>query len=84
MSLNDFSTEEINSLLEIKIDENTSVKDASFVQFVGWALKKVNNLNALDPVVQEVLALSRSFPSRNMPDEKKIDILLKLKKLNVI
>lgn len=77
--------EEIDVLLDIPIDQNgVTVRNSLATQFISWALKKIDGLKTYDSDVQAITALSSSFPGRLMADEKKIEIVLKLKKLGVL
>jgi hypothetical protein len=75
--------EEKQALLNIPIDNNTTVKSANTLTFVQWCLKKINGADANAPETREIIALN-VFPGANMDDNHKLEILLKLKKLGVI
>jgi hypothetical protein len=75
--------EEKQALLNIPIDQNTTVKSANTMAFVQWCLKKVNGANANAPETREITALN-VFPGANMSENQKLDILVKLKRLGVI
>lgn len=77
--------EEIERLLNVKIDATYTVRSALAKQFISWATKQVNNFEMFDPTVQEITALVRyGFPGQTMTDEQKIDIMLKLQKLGIV
>ena len=73
-----------DNYLNIMIDASTSVRDALATSFIAWCLKKVNNLPAFDPNVNEITSMSLTYPGRLMDDDKKIEILQKLEKLGVL
>jgi hypothetical protein len=69
--------------LELKIDANTTVKDAGGMQFISFLLKKIDGQNAFDSRVATISGLAHSFPSKTMPDEDKIRYLKMLEELNI-
>ena len=76
--------EERDRYLNTKIDATMLVKDAPGVNFVSYLLKKVNGMNAMDPRVAEINALSQAYPGRNLSDDNKIEWLQKLEALGII
>lgn len=60
------------------------LKDATAMTVLQWLSKKLDNVKAYDASVVELTALLTNPPmSRTMPDEKKIEIVMKLRKLNI-
>ena len=84
MRKNQLTQDEVNVFLEIKIDDNTTVRTALAKPFLIWVLKKIDNLPMFTPEVAELTAMSNSFPGQTMSDSNKIEILVKLKRLNLI
>lgn len=84
VKLNNMTKEEIDNLMDTKIDETRTVRDALTTQFIGWALKKTDGLPAFDPAVREISMMSTTYMGRSMSPDKKLEVLLKLQKLGVL
>lgn len=76
--------EKLESMMNLKIDATITIRESLATQFIGWALNRINGLEAFNSDVQAVSALSQMMPGRTMSEEQKLDILIKLEKLNVL
>jgi len=72
-------------VLQLKVDNNTTVIDATAVQFIQWVLRKVNdaNLTSNSSAVSELNMLASGYPGRVMPVENKIEIIEKMKRVGI-
>jgi hypothetical protein len=60
------------------------LKDMTAFGFLQWMANKLTNIKSFSPESIELTSLTQSPPmSKNMPDERKVDILKKLIKLGI-
>ena len=70
--------------LDIKIDPNTSLREASGTVFMQWVLNKVGKSNLSNNYTSEIIMLANAYPGRVMADTEKIKLLEKMKKAGIL
>lgn len=73
-----------DDLLDLKLNKDTTLKQATAIEFIQWALKKVNdsNLPATSAII-ELNAMANFFPGKFMQDEQKLETLKKMQKAGI-
>lgn len=71
--------------LNYKISEDKTLKEATYLETINWALKKVDGLPAFDERVVKITSLAKvAILPKEMSDEQKEMIYDLLKSLEVI
>lgn len=60
-----------------------TLREMSAITFTQWVMKKIDGLSYNNPKVREISALNSTVFSRTLPDEKKLEIVNKLKDLGI-
>ena len=71
------------SILDKKINDTTTLRDASSIQFIQWLLKKVNESGISNSYTIELNMLASGYPGSIMSIEDKLDKLSKLEKAGI-
>ena len=78
--------EEKEKILNILINEKT-IREMKAHEFYLWVLSKLSGQNSYNPVVQELTNTSNKYsvldPFREIDEEEKIEIVEKIKQLNI-
>ena len=82
--MNNFTEQEFERYLSVKIDETITVREADASSFVKWLLKLTNGLNAYNSTIAEISMLASSgFPGKRWSDEEKVRWMIKLEKIGI-
>ena len=68
----------MDNLLDTKISNTVSVREAEAIVFIHWVLKKVNSANLSPKAASELSSLGLFYPGRTMDDDTKISIMKKM------
>lgn len=73
------SNGQIKDELDIDMGGGRKLRDVSALEFIQWALKKINDSGVNNNQTKELNMMAGYYPGRLMPDDQKQNILNKMK-----